>query len=126
MTKKKTGISRRDFLKTGATLGAGAILAPTISRDAFAASKDRITIYHSSVADSLHPYRHSSSPIYGNWQHIMEPLVEYDYKRKDYVGILAESWEYQGKRWVFRLKKGSSFTTERRLLPRMWPFPLIE
>ena len=29
MTKKKTGISRRDFLKTGATLGAGAILAPT-------------------------------------------------------------------------------------------------
>ena len=39
----------------------------------------------------MHPYRHSSSPIYGNWQHIMEPLVEYDYKRKDYVGILAES-----------------------------------
>ena len=109
MTKKKTGISRRDFLKTGATLGAGAILAPYISRDAFAASKDRITIYHSSVADSLHPYRHSSSPIYGNWQHIMEPLVEYDYKRKDYVGILAESWEYQGKRWVFRLKKGIKF-----------------
>lgn len=109
MTKKKTGISRRDFLKTGATLGAGAILAPYISRDAFAASRDRITIYHSSVADSLHPYRHSSSPIYGNWQHIMEPLVEYDYKRKDYNGILAESWEYQGKRWVIRLKKGIKF-----------------
>ena len=109
MTKKKTGLSRRDFLKTGATLGAGAILAPYISRDAFAASRDRITIYHSSVADSLHPYRHSSSPIYGNWQHIMEPLVEYDYKRKDYNGILAESWEYQGKRWVIRLKKGIKF-----------------
>jgi peptide/nickel transport system substrate-binding protein len=109
MTKKKTGLSRRDFLKTGATLGAGAILAPYISRDAFAASRDRITIYHSSVADSLHPYRHSSSPIYGNWQQIMEPLVEYDYKRKDYNGILAESWEYQGKRWVIRLKKGIKF-----------------
>jgi ABC-type transport system substrate-binding protein len=96
MTKKKTGISRRDFLKTSAALGAGAMLGPIFARDAFAASRDRITIYHSSVADSLHPYRHSSSPIYGNWQHIMEPLVEYDYKRKDYVGILAESWEYQG------------------------------
>src|SRR5437016_8169199 len=75
MTKKRTGISRRDFLKTSAALGAGAMLGPTIARDAFAASRDRITIYHSSVADSLHPYRHSSSPIYGNWQHIMEPLV---------------------------------------------------
>ena len=96
MTKKRTGISRRDFLKTSAALGAGAMLGPTIARDAFAASRDRITIYHSSVADSLHPYRHSSSPIYGNWQHIMEPLVEYDYKRKDFVGILAESWDYQG------------------------------
>ena len=109
MTKKKTGISRRDFLKASAALGAGAMLGPTIARDAFAASRDRITIYHSSVADSLHPYRHSSSPIYGNWQHIMEPLVEYDYKRKDFVGILAESWDYQGKRWVFRLKKGIKF-----------------
>src|SRR5882724_659857 len=109
MTKKRTGISRRDFLKTSAALGAGAMLGPTIARDAFAASRDRITIYHSSVADSLHPYRHSSSPIYGNWQHIMEPLVEYDYKRKDYTGILAESWEYQGKRWVIRLKKGIKF-----------------
>src|SRR5499426_579499 len=109
MIERKAGISRRDFLKAGATLGAGALFAPYVARDAFAASRDRITIYHSSVADSLHPYRHSSSPIYGNWQHVMEPLVEYDYKRKDYVGILAESWEYQGKRWVIRLKKGIKF-----------------
>jgi peptide/nickel transport system substrate-binding protein len=108
MTKNKVGIGRRDFLKSAA-LGAGAMLGPYIARDAFAASRDRITIYHSSVADSLHPYRHSSSPIYGNWQHIMEPLVEYDYQRRDFVGILAESWEYQGKRWVFRLKKGIKF-----------------
>src|SRR5947207_2065743 len=39
----------------------------------------------------------------------MEPLVEYDYKRKDYVGILAESWEFQGKRWVMHLKKDIKF-----------------
>src|SRR5262252_10742486 len=109
MSRRRTGISRRDFLKVGATFGTGALFASYVARAAFAASRDRITIYHSSVADSLHPYRHSSSPIYGNWQHVMEPLVEYDYKRKDYVGILAESWEYQGKRWVIRLKKGIKF-----------------
>ena len=109
MTKRKAGMSRRDFLKRSAAVGVGAMVGPYIARDAFAASRDRITIYHSSVADSLHPYRHSSSPIYGNWQHILEPLVEYDYKRKDYSGILAESWEYQGKRWVIRLKKGIKF-----------------
>jgi peptide/nickel transport system substrate-binding protein len=109
MGKKILGISRRDFLKKGTVLGVGAMAAPYIARDAFAASRERITIYHSSVADSLHPYDHSSSPIYGDWQHIMEPLVEYDYKRKDYVGILADSWEFQGKRWVFRLKKGIKF-----------------
>jgi len=109
MAKKIPASSRRDFLRRAAALSVGAVVGPYIARDAFAASRDRITIYHSSVADSLHPYKHSSSPIYGQWQHIMEPLVEYDYKRKDYVGILAESWEFQGKRWVMHLKKGIKF-----------------
>src|SRR5437762_2774794 len=109
MAKKIPASSRRDFLRRAAALSVGAVVGPYIARDAFAASRDRITIYHSSVADSLHPYKHSSSPIYGQWQHIMEPLVEYDYKRKDYVGILAESWEFQGKRWVMHLKKDIKF-----------------
>jgi peptide/nickel transport system substrate-binding protein len=109
MAQKKPGISRRDFLKRGAALGVGAMAGPYISRDAFAASRDRVTIYHSSVADSLNPYAHSSSPIYGNWQHVIEPLIEMDYTKKDYVGVLAESWEFQGKRWVFKLKKGIKF-----------------
>ena len=109
MAKKIPASSRRDFLRRAAALSVGAVVGPYIARDPFAASRDRITIYHSSVADSLHPYKHSSSPIYGQWQHIMEPLVEYDYKRKDYVGILAESWEFQGKRWVMHLKKGIKF-----------------
>src|SRR5207247_251248 len=109
MAKKIPASSRRDFLRRAAALSVGAVVGPYIARDAFAASRDRITIYHSSVADSLHPYKHSSSPIYGQWQHIMEPLVEYDYKRKDYVGILAESWEFQGKLWLMHLKKGIRF-----------------
>ncbi|MGH7796651.1 MAG: ABC transporter substrate-binding protein [Candidatus Binatia bacterium] len=109
MAKKTGGITRRDFLKRGAALGAGAMVGPYIARDAFAASRERVTIYHSSVADSIHPYNHSSAPIYGNWQHVIEPLVEFDTAKMDYVGMLAESWQFEGKRWVFKLKKGIKF-----------------
>ncbi len=109
MPKMKLALSRRDFLKKSAGIAIGAAAGPYIFRDAFAASRDRVTIYHSSVADSIHPYNHSSSPIYGNWQHIIEPLVEFDTAKKDYVGVLAESWEFQGKRWVFKLRKGIKF-----------------
>ena len=109
MRKRKNGISRREFLKKSAAVGVGAMVGPYIARDAFAASRDRVTIYHSSVADSIHPYNHSSSPIYGNWQHVIEALVEYDTDKKDYVGVLAESWDFDGKRWDFKLRKGIKF-----------------
>jgi len=81
---------RREFLKTGAAAAALAAW-PGWLRQAQAASRDRVTIFHSSVADSIHPFNHSSSPIYGNWQHVIEPLVEYDVGRKDFIGVLAES-----------------------------------
>ena len=109
MARKKRGITGRDFLKRSAAAGVGAIVGPCVARDAFAATRDRVTIYHSSVADSTHPYNHSSSPIYGNWQHVIEPLVELDYQKKDYVGVLAESWQFQGNKWVFKLRKGVKF-----------------
>jgi peptide/nickel transport system substrate-binding protein len=109
MASKKTAISRRNFLKRSAALGVGAAVWPGLLRRASAASRDRVVIYHSSVADSIHPYNHSSSPIYGNWQHVIEPLVELDYDKKEYVGVLAESWEFQGKQWVFKLRQGVKF-----------------
>ena len=56
MANNKSGVSRRNFLKRSALLGAGALAAPYLSRDSFAASRDRVTIFHSSVADSIHPY----------------------------------------------------------------------
>jgi peptide/nickel transport system substrate-binding protein len=107
--KQNSGLSRRDFIKTGVAAGVGAMVGSYFAREGWAASKERLIIYNSSVTDTLNPYDHSSSPIYGMWQHIMEPLVEYDYKKKEYVGILAESWEFQGKRWVFVLRKGVKF-----------------
>ena len=105
----RTLIDRRSFLKTSAALAVSAAAGRYVKRDAYAASRDRVTIYHSSVADSINPYNHSSSPIYGNWQHVIEPLVELDYKKKDYVGILADSWQFQGNKWTFKLKKGIKF-----------------
>jgi peptide/nickel transport system substrate-binding protein len=109
MAKRRIDLGRRNFLKRSALLGAGALAAPYLSRSGYAASRDRVTIFHSSVADSIHPYNHSSSPIYGNWQHVIEPLIELDYDKKDYVGVLAESWQFQGSRWTFKLRKGIKF-----------------
>jgi peptide/nickel transport system substrate-binding protein len=109
MAKQTRGITRRGFLRRGAAAGLGAIMGPQAARQALAASRERVTIYHSSVADSAHPYNHSSSPIYGNWQHVIEPLIELDYQKKDYVGVLAESWQFQGNKWTFKLRKGIKF-----------------
>src|SRR5688500_20115762 len=100
MANKKTDVSRRNFLKKSAALGVGAAVWPGLLRRTSAASRDRVVIYHSSVADSIHPYNHSSSPIYGNWQHVIEPLVDLDYDKKDYFGVLAESWERSEERRV--------------------------
>ncbi len=109
MTQKLTALSRRNFLKQSAALGASALFTPYFSRDTLAASRERVTVYHNTVADSNHPYKQSSGSIYGNWQHVLEPLVELDYKKKDWVGVLAESWQFQGTRWLFKLRKGIKF-----------------
>ena len=84
-------------------------MAPYLYRDALAASRDRVTIYQNTVADSINPYNQSSGSIYGNWQHVIEPLVELDYTKKAWVGVLAESWDFKGNQWVFKLKKGIKF-----------------
>jgi peptide/nickel transport system substrate-binding protein len=108
-TSRDVAITRRDFLRQSAAAGVGAILASSLSRLSWAASKERITIYNSSVTDALNPYNHSSSPIYGLWQHIFEPLVEVAYNPVGYKGVLARSWELRGNKWIFHLRKGVRF-----------------
>ena len=96
--------------RTGALVaGAALLLGVLTAGSAWAASKDRVVIYHAGGIDSLHPYNHSLSPAYGVWEHIMEPLVQVDQKANEYVPKLAESWEFKGKEWVFKLKKGIKF-----------------
>lgn len=105
----KNGIHRREFLKQGTVLGLGALLGSSWARSSFAASKERLTILSSIGLDTLNPYAISASPHYGIWQHMIEPLVEVSYTRREYFGVLAESWEFQGKKWVLRLRKGVRF-----------------
>lgn len=109
MSKRKSGINRRDFLKRSAAISLGAMAGPYLRGVSWAASRDRVTVLHGINLDSLNPYAHSASPTYGIWQHMMEPLVEVDYAKKEFVGVLADSWEFQGKRWMFRLRKGIRF-----------------
>lgn len=109
MNRENSAVGRRAFLKRGAAAGFGILTAGRLARPGWAASKDRVTIFSSSVTDTLNPYNHSGSLIYGMWQHIFEPLVEVAYDPVRYVGVLAESWEFQGKKWLFRLRKGIRF-----------------
>ncbi|MBI1993192.1 MAG: hypothetical protein HYY47_05720 [Deltaproteobacteria bacterium] len=108
MGGQRAGVSRREFLKRGA-LGLGALAASPLAKMSWAASKDRVTILHGIGVDSLNPYAHSASPTYGMWQHMIEPLIDVDYSKPDYIGHLAESWEFQGRKWIFRLRKGIRF-----------------
>ena len=100
---------RRDFLKQGAFTTLGLLLGGPVARVSYAASKERLTILSSIGLDSLHPYAHSSSPQYGIWNNMAEPLVEVSYAKRDYFGVLADSWEFQGKKWIFKLRKNVRF-----------------
>ena len=109
MNTRKTAINRRKFLRESAALGLGALIGGSLARPVSAASKERVVVYQGVNLDSLHPYGYSGGGIGGIWQHIIEPLVEMDYTRNQYVGLLAESWEFQGKKWIFKLRKGIRF-----------------
>ncbi|HEX9662415.1 MAG TPA: ABC transporter substrate-binding protein, partial [Candidatus Binatia bacterium] len=109
MRSNHDGINRRDFLKQSALAGMGLVANASLPKVGYAASADRLTILTSVSLSSLDPYAFSSSPEYGIWNHMAESLIEVDYVKMDYAGVLAESWEFQGKKWVFNLRKGARF-----------------
>src|SRR6187551_2854218 len=109
MRSHEARIKRRTFLKQSAVAGLGVLGSNSWPRLVLSASRERLMILSSIGLDALHPYAHSSGPQYGIWQHMIEPLVEINYARKDYYGVLAETWKFEGNRWVFQLRKGVRF-----------------
>ena len=102
-------MNRREFLTKTSAVGFATLIGPRLLPSASAASKERVVIFQGVGLDSLHPYAYSGGGISGIWQHIIEPLVQIDYARSEYVGVLAQSWEFQGKKWVFHLRRGIRF-----------------
>src|SRR5439155_3181197 len=43
------------------------------------------------------------------WGSELEPLIDADYEKRGYRGVLAESWHMQGTRLQFKLRKGVRF-----------------
>jgi peptide/nickel transport system substrate-binding protein len=60
--------------------------------------------------ETMHPYAHTTTQVYPTWKHVIEPLVEWSWSKKQIVPILAESWSNpDNNTWLFRLKKGIKF-----------------
>jgi peptide/nickel transport system substrate-binding protein len=60
--------------------------------------------------ETLNPYAHSTTQIYPTWKHVIEPLIEWNWNKKQLVPILSESWSNPDHNtWVFKLKKGIKF-----------------
>ena len=97
-------------MRQGTAAGLGLAISPSLAGMSWAATKDNIRVLHGLGLDSLHPYNHSSSPLYGLWENVIEPMVVYDYKTSQFKGNLAESWKLEGKKWIFKLRKGIKFS----------------
>ena len=53
--------------------------------------KHRVTVAHGVGIYSLNPYAVNTSPLQAVWESIMEPLIDADYDKREYQGVLAES-----------------------------------
>jgi peptide/nickel transport system substrate-binding protein len=101
---------RRELLQKIALATAALAFSPfAFQRAAFAQSRSRVTVAHGVGVYSLNPYAVNTSPLVAIWQSVMEPLIDVDYDKRQYVGVLAESWEMKGNRIDFKLRKGVRF-----------------
>src|SRR5262245_27016409 len=86
------------------------ILSLTLITSLSAQTKGKtVLIGHGVDLESLNPYWHNTTANYAVWRHFLEPLAEYDFAKKRYVGVLAESWTGNDKGWTFKLQKNVKF-----------------
>src|SRR6266511_4807330 len=112
MSKKGAHWSRREFLRRSMSTGAALWMAPlTTPRLSHSQSpvKNRVTIAHGVGVYSLNPYAVNTSPLQAAWGSVMEPLIDADYEKRGYRGVLAESWQMKGTKLHFNLRKGVRF-----------------
>src|SRR4029453_378268 len=112
MSKKAKHWSRREFLRRSMSAGAFLWIAPLPTprlSPSQSPVKNRVTIAHGVGVYSLNPYAVNTSPLQAAWQSVMEPLIDADYEKRGYRGVLAESWQMQGTKLQFKLRKGIRF-----------------
>jgi peptide/nickel transport system substrate-binding protein len=92
-----------------AVIAAAAGIAGSRTLGWTATPRERLVVGMSIGVDSLNPYAHSDSPLYGLWGHVMESLVDTDYARKIFSPELATAWSPKGSEWTFQLRRGVTF-----------------
>lgn len=72
-----------------------------------AAAKSRVTIGITETLSGHNPHADSVAVGYALWCQVYGCLGTWDFKKAEYVGMLAESWEITDPNtWVFKLRKG--------------------
>jgi len=110
MSENVKNLGRREWLQKTAVAAAAFTFSPfALQRSAFSQSRSRVTVAHGVGIYSLNPYAVNTSPLQAVWQSIMEPLIDVDYDKREYQGVLAESWQMKGNKIHFKLRKGIRF-----------------
>src|SRR5262247_894686 len=110
MSKLTKDLTRREFLHKTAAAGAVISLGPLAGLSyAQSPGKNRVTIAHGVGVYSLNPYAVNTSPLQAAWGSVMEPLIDADYEKRGYRGVLAESWQMKGTKLQFNLRKNVRF-----------------
>ena len=68
-----------------------------------------VFVGHGVDLESINPHWHNTTANYAVWRHFLEPLAEYDFAKKRYLGVLAESWSAGEKAWTFKLRRNVIF-----------------